>query len=205
MPIESLDATAKQILDAASKRFLHYGFGKTTMSEIARDCNMSTGNLYRYFPSKLDIAETFVRILRLEQMGKLKAAAGGADLPASERLRRILRAKFKLAYERFHDRPKAFELANEVIFERPHVAAEWEQAEGSLIAEILADGAARGEFPPTSPHMPRLVQDVVFRFTTPAVFHEGDYALLAAELDDLVSLFLDALAWRRANPLVKAS
>ena len=73
MPTENLDETAKQILDAASRRFLHYGYGKTTMSEIAQDCNMSTGNLYRYFPSKLDIAEMFVRVLRREQVAKLRA------------------------------------------------------------------------------------------------------------------------------------
>lgn len=205
MPTDSPDSTGKLILDAASKRFLHYGFGKTTMSEIARDCNMSTGNLYRYFPSKLDIAEAFVRVLRQEQMAKLKSAAGGPDLSAAERLRRVLRAKFKLAYERFHDRPEAFELANEVIIERPQVAAEWENAEGVLIGEILSEGAARGEFPPTGPRMPRLVQDVVYRFTTPAVFYEGDFERLSAELDDLVSLFLDALSWRRARPLDQAS
>ncbi|MEZ5914966.1 MAG: TetR family transcriptional regulator [Parvularculaceae bacterium] len=40
-----LDETARAILDAASRRFLHYGYGKTTMSEIAGDCNMSTGNI----------------------------------------------------------------------------------------------------------------------------------------------------------------
>lgn len=204
MPIDSLDATARQILDAASRRFLHYGFGKTTMSEIARDCNMSTGNLYRYFPSKLDIAESFVRILRQEQMSKLRAAAGGLDVPASERLRRVLRAKFKLAFERFHDRREAFDLANEVILERPQVASDWENAEGILIAGILAEGVARGEFPITGPRMPRLVQDVVYRFTTAAVFHEGDYQQLATELDDLVSLLLDALAWRRAHPIDQA-
>jgi AcrR family transcriptional regulator len=45
------------ILEAAKKRFLHYGYAKTTMAEIAGDCNMSPGNLYRYFPGKLDIAE----------------------------------------------------------------------------------------------------------------------------------------------------
>ena len=44
MPNEHLDEIATQILDAASRRFLHYGYGKTTMSEIAKDCNMSTGN-----------------------------------------------------------------------------------------------------------------------------------------------------------------
>ena len=72
MPNEHLDEIATQILDAASRRFLHYGYGKTTMSEIAKDCNMSTGNLYRYFPSKLDIAEMFVRVLRGEQVDKAR-------------------------------------------------------------------------------------------------------------------------------------
>lgn len=196
---EPADATARLILDAASKRFLHYGYGKTTMSEVARDCNMSTGNLYRFFPSKLDIAVAFVRGLRAEQTAKLRAAAGSADLPAAERLRRVLRAKLKLAYERFHDRPKALELANEVIMERPEVAAEWETAEGVLIGEILTEGAARGEFPPTGSQMPRLIQDIAFRFTTPAVFHEGDLPKLVAELDDLVSLLLDAFAFRLAS------
>ena len=43
---DNLDETALRILEAASDRFLHYGYGKTTMSEIAKDCNMSTGNLY---------------------------------------------------------------------------------------------------------------------------------------------------------------
>ena len=67
-----LDETARAILDAASRRFLHYGFGKTTMSEIAGDCNMSTGNLYRFFGSKLDIAEAFVRRLRADQVARLR-------------------------------------------------------------------------------------------------------------------------------------
>ena len=38
-----------QILDAAEARFRTYGFGKTTMAEIASDIDMSTANLYRYF------------------------------------------------------------------------------------------------------------------------------------------------------------
>ncbi|MEI6681086.1 MAG: TetR/AcrR family transcriptional regulator [Bacteroidota bacterium] len=45
---EKLDA----ILAAAQKRFGHYGFEKTTMSEIAADVNMSKASLYYYFPDK---------------------------------------------------------------------------------------------------------------------------------------------------------
>ncbi len=33
------------ILKKAIDRFVQYGFGKTTMVEIARDCGMSAGNL----------------------------------------------------------------------------------------------------------------------------------------------------------------
>ena len=39
------------ILNKAFSRFGRYGFGKTTMAEIAKDCEMSPGNLYRYFKS----------------------------------------------------------------------------------------------------------------------------------------------------------
>ncbi len=45
---EKLDA----ILVAAQKRLGHYGFEKTTMSEIAADVNMSKASLYYYFPDK---------------------------------------------------------------------------------------------------------------------------------------------------------
>ncbi|MEQ8179844.1 MAG: TetR/AcrR family transcriptional regulator [Amphiplicatus sp.] len=196
MPIETLDETARQILDAATKRFLHYGYGKTTMSEIASDCNMSTGNLYRYFPSKLDIAETFVRVLRSEQIELLKQSIETPASPA-QKLRTLLHAKFRLAYERFHDRPKAYELATEVLLARPEVAVEWEEAEEAVIAGIVSEGERSGAFAVgESARTPRLIQDAVFRFTTPAVFHEGDCDSMASELDALIDFMLDALTCR---------
>ena len=148
MPIENLDDTAKQILDAASRRFLHYGYGKTTMSEIAQDCNMSTGNLYRYFPSKLDIAEMFVRVLRREQVAKLRAVADDQTLNPADKLRSFFLRKFKLAYERFHDKPKAYELSSELLTSRPKVGIEWENAEGRVLAEILIETIAEPGRPP---------------------------------------------------------
>ena len=68
-----------------------------------------------------------------------------------------------------------------------------------MIAEILTAGEAEGYFIiPDKKRTARLIQDVVYRFTTPAVFHEGDFEALASELDDLVDLVLDALAHRKA-------
>ena len=62
---EKLD-TREQILHAAMERIMHYGYAKTTMAEIARDCGMSAGNIYRFFASKIDIAEAMARKLNME-------------------------------------------------------------------------------------------------------------------------------------------
>ncbi len=200
MPITNLDETAKQILSAASRRFLHYGYKKTTMSEIADDCNMSTGNLYRYFPSKLDIAEMFVRVLRREQVANLRAVLEAPGRTPAEKLRDFFLLKFKLAYERFHDNPKAYELSSELIAERPKVALEWENAEGRVLAEILKEGDADGSFAVDNPTaITKILQDAAYRFTSPAVFHESDYDALYVELNGVIDLVLDGFAWRAAQ------
>ncbi|MEX6632888.1 TetR/AcrR family transcriptional regulator [Hyphococcus lacteus] len=200
MPAETLDDTAKQILDAASRRFLHYGYGKTTMSEIAQDCNMSTGNLYRYFPSKLDIAEMFVRVLRMEQVRKLREVADAPEVAPAKKLRSFFLTKFTLAYERFHDKPKSYELSSELMSSRPKIAIEWENAEGRVLGEILRLGMEDGTFAiDNNAETVKILQDAAYRFTSPSVFHEGEYAVLAQELNGVVDLILDGFSWRAAK------
>lgn len=46
------DSKIQVILDAARKRFAHYGLSKTTMTEIAGDVGMSKAALYYYFTDK---------------------------------------------------------------------------------------------------------------------------------------------------------
>jgi AcrR family transcriptional regulator len=206
MPTEHLDETAVQILDAASCRFLHYGYGKTTMSEIAKDCNMSTGNLYRYFPSKLDIAEMFVRVLRREQVAKLRSVLEMPDRSPAEKLRDFFLVKFKVAYDRFHDKPKAYELSLEILSQRPKVALEWESAEGRVLSEILLLGAADGSFAvDDAASTAKVLQNTAYRFTSPAVFHEGEFETLAIELNRVIDLVLDAFAYRAARKMATES
>ncbi len=46
------DVKRIKILEAATRRFAHFGMTKTTMSEIAKDLNFSKALLYYYFPDK---------------------------------------------------------------------------------------------------------------------------------------------------------
>ena len=45
-----------EILGAAKSRFINPGYGKTTMTEIAGDVNISAPHLYNFYKGKLDLA-----------------------------------------------------------------------------------------------------------------------------------------------------
>ena len=79
------DTMQTRILEAAEKRFKHYGYAKTSMAEIAADLGMSPGNLYRYFPSKIDMALAIADEHHEAQFQEL-AAIAATDQPALERL-----------------------------------------------------------------------------------------------------------------------
>ena len=49
------DQKQQTIIEAAIKRFAHFGVAKTTMSEIAADLSFSKASLYYYFPDKLNL------------------------------------------------------------------------------------------------------------------------------------------------------
>lgn len=46
----SQDLKREAIIEAAIKRFAHFGVGKTTMTEIGNDLSLSKASLYYYFP-----------------------------------------------------------------------------------------------------------------------------------------------------------
>lgn len=51
----SQDQKRDAIIEAALKRFAHFGVAKTTMTEIATDLSISKASLYYYFPDKLSL------------------------------------------------------------------------------------------------------------------------------------------------------
>jgi len=55
------DIKRERILEASYERFLHYGYSKTTMNEIAGDLSMSKALLYYYFPDK---SQLYIAVMR---------------------------------------------------------------------------------------------------------------------------------------------
>lgn len=50
----------KRILDAAANLFTHYGFDKTTVSDIAREAGISKGAIYLHYKSKDELFEALL-------------------------------------------------------------------------------------------------------------------------------------------------
>lgn len=70
------DIKKEKILESAYNRFLHYGYSKTTMNEIAGDISMSKALLYYYFPDK---SQLYIAVMRKLTDGYLKILAQHAD------------------------------------------------------------------------------------------------------------------------------
>lgn len=69
----SNDQKRDAIIEAAIKRFAHFGVSKTTMAEIAADLSISKASLYYYFPDKRNLyAEVLKSITQVEDDHELR-------------------------------------------------------------------------------------------------------------------------------------
>jgi AcrR family transcriptional regulator len=135
-----------QIVDAAHARFRHYGYGKTTMAEIAADSSMSAANLYRYFKNKQDIIAECANRCMCERIDRLRVAIRTPGMSATEQLKTYVLTDLKISHEMAKDDEKISELVNTITLERSDLVYKKIEAENSLIAEILSHGNETGEF-----------------------------------------------------------
>jgi len=136
----------EKIMEAAIARFAYYGFGKTTMAEIAKDCGMSAANIYRFFENKKDVAaalaEGFFQATQ-ERLGEVVSQTG---LTASEKLKAYFLELLSTTLEMIQDNPKILELADFVSNERLDLVEKKLTGQISQIAAIVGEGARTGEF-----------------------------------------------------------
>ena len=74
--IDPQDVKREKILEAAYQRFLHYGYSKTTMNEIAGDLSLSKALLYYYFPDKSQLYTAVMRKLANDYLQELNEKLG---------------------------------------------------------------------------------------------------------------------------------
>ncbi len=187
--------TRQQILDAAMQRIMHYGYAKTTMAEIARDCDMSAGNIYRFFASKIDIAEAMARKLNIE-INAFNAALARGSGTAPDKMRRFHHTALKTTFEKLDKNAKILEVAEVLAHERPTFANEEMAQERIHLVQILDQGIADGDFAPMeNPNfIAEMMQSATMKFRYPQLWSRLTLPKLQRELDGVMDIMLAGLS-----------
>ena len=195
------DDTRKQILMAAVERILHYGYSKTTMAEIARDCNMSAGNIYRFFASKLDIAEAMAQKFNDESYLTFSQIVARKDT-AANRLRELFHYYLARTYSAIEDEAKILEVAEVLSKERPVYMNDKLAQERVFLVRIMDEGVAAGEFRPLAnpDETAEMWQSALMKFRFPQLFSKLTLPQLQRELDGVMDLLLAGLSPGAAVP-----
>lgn len=187
-------ATRDRILEAAMNRIKHYGYGKTTMAEIAADCAMSPGNIYRFFEAKIDIAEAIARHHYADQQSRLAAIARRKEIAADQRLEQILGTQMRENYAMLSADPKILELAEVVHRERPMLANEENAHERVFLSEVLRDCVETGLFAIEDVEVAaEMIQVATMKFRYPQLFSKLTLPKLERELNGVIALILKGI------------
>lgn len=192
--------TRDRILKAAMERFIHYGYPKTTMAEIAADCQMSAGNIYRFFPSKIDLAEAMSRKFEAEMLQDLAQIARKTDQSASRRVAAFFEHIMRRTYAMLDEKPRVIELADVLSAERPLHHNENLASQRVHLVRILDDGVSTGEFAPgDNAFRAEMLQSALMKFTYPQLFSHLTLPKLEREFAGVVAILLEGLNARTAG------
>ena len=137
--------TDQRIIAEAERLFRSIGYAKTTVADIARACDMSPSNVYRFFKSKSAINEAICR-LHLDEVEALAREIVDSDRAATDRLRDFLTMMHRTTCERYFAETRLHDMVAAAINEHWGVIAQHKDRMRALIRTMIEDGVRRGEF-----------------------------------------------------------
>jgi AcrR family transcriptional regulator len=185
--------TRDRVLDAAEDTLRRFGPAKTTVVDVARALGVSHGTVYRHFASKAQLRDAVLERW-LERMNPPLEAVALQDGPAGDRLRRWLLALIGQKRRRAREDPDLF-AAYALLAQEARVVVVAHLAQmNRMVAAIVADGMASGEFAPGDAEATAAaVLDATTRFHHPAFAAQWDDT---AAFDPVWRLLLHGLAVR---------
>jgi len=139
-----------QILAAATEHFSHYGYAKTTVSDLAKSIGFSKAYIYKFFESKQAIGEAICATCLRQIETEVSAAVAESDLPP-EKLRRMFKACTEASLRLFFQDRKLYEIAASAATERWQSVLAYEESIQKLLREVLQAGRQSGDFERKTP------------------------------------------------------
>lgn len=134
--------TREAILDAAEQRLTRYGYGKMTMSELAKEAGIGVGTTYLHFPGKAEVALAVIMRVnaRIVENQRIIAAS---DAPVENRLRDVLTQRVLMRFERVRHQTHTLEELRTAIMRHQEMMAQlqhWRGLETQIVVDLLTEG-----------------------------------------------------------------
>jgi AcrR family transcriptional regulator len=143
-------AIRQQIVDAADAHFARFGYGKTTVADLAKAIGFSKAYIYKFFDSKQAIGEAICAQCLDKIMSAALASVAEARTP-TEKFRRLFNSITAKSIELLFQEKLLYDLAANSATEKwPSALGYLERMEATL-RDIILLGRETGEFERKTP------------------------------------------------------
>jgi len=186
-----------RILAAAGERFAQFGYNKTTMAEIAKDCDMSAANLYRFFKNKLDIGSNLACACLDTKLLLIKNVVQQTQQPVAERLHNVVLQILSHTHNEWANNPRINEMVTAICDARLEIVKQYELKRHHLIVELLEDGVRRDELSiPNVQDTAEAITTAITLFSVPLFMSLHDLETFEKRAKSVVQLMLTGLEKR---------
>lgn len=203
---EKLDKIRQSIIESAAHRFQRFGYGKTNVAEIACDCGMSAGNLYRYFKNKSQIAEAIMRMSVASTLTELESVVNMPNLSARKRIEEYILQELYFTHHQLGTYPTLLEQVRDPAGSGPMLAHEYMEQSHKLLAQILTLGVESGEFVVSDVDATAdVIQSATLKFRYPQMHTDETLVHLEHAAQGVIQLILRALSVSEAVSRIEAA
>lgn len=140
-----------QIVAAANEHFSQYGYGKTTVSDLAKAIGFSKAYIYKFFDSKQAIGEAICTNCLSEIIAAVEQAINVEPLSPTERFRRLVKTVIATSVNLFFNDRKLYDIAAFSVSERWHSSQVYDTRIKQFVLQIVREGREIGEFERKTP------------------------------------------------------
>lgn len=140
----------EQIVEAAEAHFSHYGYEKTTVSDLAKEIGFSKAYIYKFFDSKQAIGEAICSKTLSAIVAAVEEAVAGASTP-TEKFRRMFKSLVSTGVSLFFNDRRLYDIAAHSAGEGWPSARAYAERIRLILMEVVREGRESGEFERKTP------------------------------------------------------
>jgi AcrR family transcriptional regulator len=143
-------AVRDQIVEAAREHFRHYGYAKTTVSDLAKSIGFSKAYIYKFFDSKQAIGEAICAKTLGAVVSTVEEAVAGATTP-TDKFRRMFKILVTTNVSLFFSDRKLYDVAVYAAGEQWPPARAYCERVKQILTDVVREGRDTGEFERKTP------------------------------------------------------